>query len=393
MARRPPSRPILIAGGGIAGLSAAIALAQAGRRVTLFERERRFTTAGAGIQLGPNATRRLMRWGVWERIAAKVVLPEAIYMGDGLTGRALASVPLGDHVRERYGAPYALLHRSDLQAGLMAAARAERRVTLKAGSQIVSFRRQDGGIAARPDSGRAIAGDALLCADGLWSALRGSISPGAEPVFSGRTAWRSLIPVAGLPREWRRPAVHLWMAPDAHLVHYPVSGGQFVNVVAVIEDERATPGWNISGDADDLLAAFAQWHRPLRDRLLARAPGWRRWALFTLPGPVRWTKGSAALMGDAAHPVLPFLAQGAALAIEDADMLARVIAESDSGMAVALARYEVARRDRAARVQRASANMGRTYHLSGPARAARNVVLRLAPPSRLLSRLDWLYCV
>lgn len=388
---RPPALPILISGGGIAGLTAAIALARAGRSVRLFEREAKPAAAGAGIQLGPNATRRLQSLGVWPCLEAKTVVPDAIHIGDGLTGASLARTPLGEEAHARFGGPYVTLHRADLHAGLMKTAGADKRISIKTGAAIESFREESGGVRALPARGREIRGAALIGADGLWSQLRGQVAPGAQPQFSGRSAWRSLIPAKSLPEEWTRASVHLWLGPDAHLVHYPVQGGRHVNVVAVIEEARTEPGWNLPGDAGRLLDAFARWDRRLRDGLLAAAPSWRRWSLFRMPPLPLWSRGRVALMGDAAHPVLPFLAQGAALAIEDAVALASAVGYGGDDMTAALARFEAVQRPRAAKLQRESARMGRIYHFSGPAKLARNLALRASPPGRLLARFDWLY--
>ena len=381
---------VLIAGGGIGGLAAAIALGQRSIESEVLERSRFTEETGAGIQLGPNATRALAALGVLEAISARAFLPDAIAIYDGLTGRKLTSVPLGTRAENRYGAPYLTLHRADLHAGLRAAAESLAPVTLRPSFDVSAADTQGSDVLVRSTEGSEAKGVALVGADGLWSTLRPLIAPAASLRFTGATAWRTLLPRAELPAPFNASEVGLWLGPRAHLVHYPVRGGSDLNVVAVIEGGAALQGWNQTGSAETLLAAFTRWTKDSKS-LLERATSWRSWSLYRLTGLRRFCEGRIALVGDAAHPVLPYLAQGVALAIEDAVTLADTIAACPGDPALAFPRYETLRWPRTSRVQRLSRRFGRIYHLGGPLRLARNLVLERRSGEAALSDFDWLY--
>jgi salicylate hydroxylase len=237
---------------------------------------------------------------------------------------------------------------------------------------------------------------ALIGADGIWSAVRHHLLPEMQPRFSGLIAWRGTLDTTQLPREFTSRRVQLWMGPNAHLVAYPISGARQINVVAVVPGEWNRPGWSEPGDANEIKSAFvaAGWHAIPR-MLISAVDGWRKWALFTVPGGSQWTDGTVALLGDAAHAMLPFAAQGAAMAIEDAAVLAKCIAErqneGSTALAAALQRYERLRRPRVIKVQRSARQAGRIYHLAGPLALARNLVIKAIGPKRMLSRQNWIY--
>jgi salicylate hydroxylase len=380
----------LIAGGGIGGLAASIALARQGMTCEILERSHFAEETGAGIQLGPNATRALRALGALEAIGGYAFRPEGIVIHDGITGRKLTAMPLGAAVEERYGAPYLTLRRADLHAGLRAALASETGAALRTGFDVSAIDTQGGGVVARGSDGSEAKGACLIGADGIWSALRPRISPGANLHFAGATAWRTQIPRATLPARFAEPVVGLWIGPRAHLVHYPVGGGGDLNVVAVTMGGSGRQGWSEPGDAVSLLASFASWTGEAKS-LLERADAWRGWSLYRVDGLERWSAGPLTLLGDAAHPVLPYLAQGAALAIEDGLALAACLASTPDDPASAFRRYEDLRRPRAARVQRASQNFGFLYHLGGPFAAARNFILARRREKAALRRFDWLY--
>jgi 3-hydroxybenzoate 6-monooxygenase len=387
-------RPVLIAGGGIGGLSAAIALGRAGCEATVLERAALVEDSGAGIQLGPNATRILRALGVLDAIQPSSFRPEAIWLFDGKTGRRLAAVPLGDHAETRYGAPYLTLHRADLHAGLRAAADAAASVSLTsgfdvAGVEISGAEGKDGVTVANIDR-TTLDGGSLAGADGLWSTVRKLVAPEATLRFSGATAYRALLPRENLPDPFRAPVVGLWLGPQAHLVHYPVRAGTALNVVAVVDGGHENQGWNQAADLTALGAGFTRWCNESKS-LIDLAPGWRSWSLFSLAPLPRWSRGPVTLLGDAAHPVLPYLAQGAALAIEDAAALARCHTEHPDDAAAAFRAYEAARYARSARLQATARRFGRIYHLSGAARLARNFALRARRGETALRQFDWLY--
>lgn len=387
---RPSRRTrVLIAGGGIGGLSTAIALARRGIDATLLERSDFAEESGAGIQLGPNATRALRALGVLEAIEALSFRPEELILYDGLSGGKLASMPLGGAIEERYGAPYLTLHRADLHAGLLACARKLAAVELREGFAVTEVDALADGVVAKSSDGAETDGSCLIGADGLWSDVRGLVALQARLRFAGATAWRALLPRNGLASPFDAPHVGLWLGPRAHLVHYPVRGGKELNVVAVVEGGEAKQGWNRRAQAADL-AAFAGWASPARE-LLGAIASWRCWSLYRLPKLRSWTRGRMALLGDAAHPVLPYLAQGAALAIEDAVTLASCLEACPGDASLALSRYESLRHQRTASVQAQASRFGHLYHFRGLLAHARNVVLSRRSPDGLLAGFDWLY--
>ncbi len=381
---------ILIAGGGIGGLSLAIALARQGRETHVLERSDVFSEAGAGIQLGPNATRILQGWDVMQALQPDLVTPESLSVFDGLNGIRLATVPLGATASEIYGAPYCVIHRADLQKGLLATARSHPQIRITTGFELTRYVSTSEGVSVHAATGDVVRGQALVAADGITSRVRKQLNPDARLQFSGKTAWRTLLEPNAVPSLGPQPRSGLWLAPNAHLVHYPVRAGTAINIVAVIEDRWSRKGWNTRADAAELLPHYQTWAQPARVALRA-ASTWRKWALFELPPLARWSDGNVALLGDAAHPMLPFLAQGGVMAIEDAATLARELTRADTTVAAAFRRYEALRKARATRVQRASKQNGRIYHLSGAGRWGRNLVLRSRKPEALLRRLDWLY--
>lgn len=390
MTRPWPQSRVLILGGGIGGLTTGIALAKHGMSATLLERSNFADETGAGIQLGPNATRALRELGALEAIQATAFRPEAISLFDGASGGRLTSMPLGNQVEERYGAPYLTLHRADLHASLLAACQRHGSVELRESFSVTVVQPLADRVVAAAADGTEVEGSSLIAADGVWSSLRQRIAPDARLRFAGATAWRALLPREQVPHPFDAPVVGLWLGPRAHLVHYPVRGGKEVNIVAVVEGGSAEPGWNRHAEAASLLTAFRRWAEPARS-LLEMVESWRCWSLYRLRPLLHWTEGRMALLGDAAHPVLPYLAQGAALAIEDAVTLAASFATCRGDALLAFPRYEALRRERAARVQRQSARFGRLYHLRGPAASARNFVLKHRRAEALLRDFDWLY--
>lgn len=406
------SAPIIIAGAGIGGLTAALALAAAGFRVNIFEREPKLDEIGAGIQLSPNASRALLNLGLADRLRPHIVAPSEIRIETG-AGDALARIPIGDFAEGRYGAPYWVIHRADLQSVLLDAVRARPEISLALNAEIDEFSNTADSITARgwrdrtdfsnyePTDGHAFEtqGLALIGADGLGSIMRhrifkpSSILADTDPRYSGRTAWRASVSSADIAPALREPIVRLWLGPRAHLVLYPIRGGTATNIVAITGDNRSRPGWaDPNGEAEEVLVHFPKndWSQATRD-LLAVPDLWSRWPLFDRPPIRQWCSGAATLLGDAAHPMLPFLAQGAAMAIEDAAVLADCLRAGPNDVARALRRYERRRQPRTARVQRAARRNNLIYHLGGPAAAVRNYILRKKSGRPLLARFDWLY--
>jgi salicylate hydroxylase len=389
------ARHVIVAGAGIAGLTAALALARAGLRVTVLEQAARLEDAGAGIQLSPNATRVLIALGLRERLMPSVMMPQAIRVMAGGSGREIVRIPLGAEAERRYGAPYWTIHRGDLQAALAAAANAEQDVEIKLGARAEDFAAHVNGVTVQCRRGAQALderGIALIGADGIWSNIATQLRRQRNPRFAHRTAWRALIPAEMAPAEFREPLVHLWLGLDAHLVHYPVKGGRLINIVAIVHDEWNKTGWSAAGDRTEILRHFARWSWAENARSLIALPDrWLKWALYDRKAAFHGGAGPVTLIGDAAHPTLPFLAQGAALAIEDGAVLADMLAKYRDDPADALRAYEGARRLRTARAQQAARRQGRIYSRSGPEALIRNLGMRLMGGERLLRRYDWLY--
>lgn len=392
-------RTIIVAGAGIGGLTAALSLAAKGFRVIVLEKAERLEEAGAGLQLSPNASRILIDLGLKSRLTPRAVTPEAVNIMSARAGGEIARLPLGEAASLRAGAPYWVMHRADLQGALQAAVNDHPDIDLRLGCQFEDVATHAKGLTVvqrRGDIRQQELAAALVGADGIWSAVRNHLFPQVQPQFSGLIAWRGTLDATSLPREYTAPRVQLWMGPDAHLVAYPISAARQINVVAIVPGTWNRPGWSAPGDANELKNAFASQRWPSSARMLLGAvDGWRRWALFTLPDLGEWTDGAIALLGDAAHAMLPFAAQGAGMAIEDAAVLAKALSESPSGNPAdvpgALKRYGRQRRNRVMRVQRAARQQGHIYHLTGPLALARDLAIRAMGPERMLARQNWIY--
>jgi salicylate hydroxylase len=400
--RRRDGVKVAVGGGGIGGLAASLLLSRAGLEVTLIEKRPRLEEEGAGLQLSPNASRILIEAGLGPALLRNATAPACVRMRRAGDGREIATVPLGDHAGQRYGAPYLVIHRADLAGALDEAVRREERVTLELGCEALSASSNGegvtlalaraGGVEERLDA------SALVVADGVWGRLNAS----GPPRFSGFTAWRGLAPAGAVPAFARDQEVGLWLGPRAHLVHYPIRGGDKINIVAVVEDRDPQEGWSRPAEPERLAASFAGFSGTARV-LISCVPQWRIWSLFDREPLRRWGEGPITLLGDAAHPMLPFLAQGAAMAIEDAATLAAELApiaasrpsasRSDIADAITMAfgRYEEARMARTARVQREARRNALAYHAVWPISAARNLILSASSNESLLARYDWLY--
>lgn len=382
----------MIAGAGIGGLTAALALARHGFRVVVFERNERLEETGAGIQLSPNASRVLIALGLGSALDRDAVAPRAIRIMRA-NGREVVQIPLGPAIERRFGAPYWVVHRADLQAALLKAVSVRPEIALRLGMQLGDLTVRSDRIAVNGQGAGGETNDqgmALIGADGVWSNVRRALGDETPPRFSGRTAWRAVVPIEQAPAAFREPATHLWMGRNAHLVHYPVKAGRVLNLVAIVHDTFQDAGWSTRGERQALLERFRHWCEPART-LLALPDTWLKWALFDRAPAQRWGTGPVTLLGDAAHPMLPFLAQGAAMAIEDAAVLAACLARGDGRAAAALRSYEGLRFARTARVQREARRNDVVYHLGGPFALARDLVLRTIGGERLLMRYDWLY--
>lgn len=382
---KPAARSAVIVGGGIGGLACALALRRAGLAVQVLERAKKLREVGAGLQLTPNATRILRDFGLLERLEAVAVAPRALEVRDGRSGAVITRAEYAP-ASGRYGAPFLVVHRADLQ-GLLADAALEAGCAIALGAELASVEPAFGSVRAVVSQGDdliAHGADILVGADGVRSAVRAHLGPSAPPVFARRVAYRATINV---PEDFP-PEVRLYLGRDAHLVAYPVKGGATLNLVAIVKQVKPVDRWNAPGDRAEVHAAFAGWNAQVR-QMLDSAPHFLCWGLYDIDPLPRWSSGRVTLLGDAAHAMLPFLAQGAAQAIEDAAALAGALA-GHSDAATALRDYEAGRLARTSRIQREARRNGLIYHLSGAPRFARDLVLRRQGPA-LLDRYGWIY--
>lgn len=382
---------ILIAGAGIGGLAAAVALARRGIAVTVFEKRTGFGETGAGLQLTPNSGRILDALDLALPLRRVSVGSHGLMIRRWRSGAPLLEMPSDP---QRAPTPFRLLKRNDLHTVLLDAARAMPNIRLIVGRGLHEASQDEDGVtvtlAGQGGQRETLTGLGLIGADGLWSRVRDLGGDASPPVFTGYEAWRALAPGQG--RDKARVTLHL--GPGRHAVHYPVAGGRETNLVVIRQAKEAREGWSRDGDAAVLTAHLSGAAQELRD-LAAAAQGWQVWSLFDRR-PAAMSRGRIALLGDAAHPVLPFLAQGASLAIEDAAVLARLLAErlaqdGAAGVAPAMAAYARARTARVARVQEASRANGRSYHFGWPASLARDFALKRLGPDGLRKRYGWLY--
>ncbi len=379
------TQDIAMIGAGIGGLAAAIALAQKGAQVTVYEQASALGEVGAGLQISPNGVAVLEALGLREAAAPLANAPEAVVLRD-YRGAQVARLPLGAAATHRYGRPYWQFHRADLLATLEAGARA-RGVKLVFGARLKKA--DAGGLIF--ENGARIAPSCVIGADGVRSTLREQVFQGRPVEFTGQVAWRGLVPAARLPGGLFENAAQVFMGKGRHLVAYPLRGGSMINFVAVEERQAwADEGWNIPDDAQNLRQAFAGFASPVR-QLLDAVEETFLWGLFAHPVLPKWTEGNIALLGDACHPMLPFLAQGAVMGLEDAYVLAQCLA-AGADVASGLQAYEMARKTRCSRVQKGAARNAWSYHLRQPLfRGAAHKALSILPGAALLKPFDWLY--
>lgn len=387
---------VLIAGGGIGGLAAALACSRAGWDVRLFERSPVFSEIGAGIQMGPNVVRVLHDWGLAAGLDAVAAFPEHLQVRQAVGGTELAVLTLGQRMRQRYGAPYATIHRADLHQLLLGALQQRDAIWLNTEKTVMGFAETTEAVCVRLEDGLEVEGDVLIGADGLWSRMRAQLLGDGAPRVTGHLAYRALVSQASLPQALRSQQVTVWLGPQLHVVQYPVRRGEWLNVVAIVHGhvQGGLEDWDHGGNAADLQTALAGACTPLR-ALIEAVADWRLWVLCDRPplgGAEQMACGRVALLGDAAHPMRPYLAQGAGMAIEDAAALGRELAQAEEGVmdpATLLRRYALNRWERNARVQARSLRNGELFHMDGLLGRGRDAALRLLG-ERLLDQ-PWLY--
>jgi salicylate hydroxylase len=383
---------VIIAGAGIGGLSAALALARKGASVTICDSASVLKEAGAGLQLSANACKALFSLGLEQQVRAIGFYPVAAEVRRASDEALMLYNPLGAEAEDKYGAPYLQVHRSDLQGVLLDACLSTKNITLRLGARAVWARTEEGEAVLDLESGEVLAGDIVIGADGVRSRIREALFGPESPVFTGQVAWRGVVEASRLPGGLIPPKAMVWTGGERHFVHYYVSGGRLVNFIGVVERDWRKEGWTEPGAPSELFADFEGWPEPV-EALCRAVEAPFRWALFGRPSYRRWSVGRITLLGDACHPMLPFLAQGAAMAIEDAVVLADRLHRLVDPV-LALKAYEAARITRTAKVQAWSRRNAKLFHLPSPAAglvfgAAKLVDgLRGHEPG---DRLDWLY--
>jgi salicylate hydroxylase len=380
-----PAMDIVIVGGGIAGLASALALADRRRRISIFERSATIEEHGAGVQLGPNALHALRSLGVWDRLFPKLFAPAGLQIMDALTGETIRRFCLGPRFEARFGAPHTVVHRHDLIAALRDAVLACSNVEFFTGRRVTGLDWKDDAPRLALADGELIRAAAVIGADGIRSAIRQSLFADGSPATHGCVIYRALVPrvtAPSLPSD-----VVLWLYPGGHVVHYPVTGGQQINLVAVITGEIS--GADGKCPSAEVLDRFPAMSADLR-YVLGLSPGWTRWTAADRPPAKLWGQAGVTLIGDAAHPMLPYLAQGAAAALVDAETLGRCAA-AETDFVTALRRYELLRKSHTSRLQLRSRRQGDLYHCAGWQARLRNKALAMLPESLFFSRIAWIY--
>jgi len=382
-------KEILVAGGGIGGLAAALALALKGRRVRVLEKAPEFGEIGYGIQMGPNVSRMLDRLGVLEAIESHAFFPDALIFADALDNREITRIAVGRFFRQRYGYRYFVVHRRDLHGEILKACRARGEIALETSRGLTAFEQRGDTVLARCEGGETYEGAALVGADGLRSVARQAVIGDGAPRVAGHFVYRGVVPMEQIVDRSRADAMTIWGGPDLHLVQYRLRGGTVMNNVATIVSRRFRRGEKDAGAPDELEEMFAHAHPHVRD-MLRYVSRERHWVLHDRDPATNWSNGRVTLLGDAAHPTLQYLAQGAQMAIEDAVVLAEEVTAARESFEAAFTAYQDKRMNRAARVVLSSRFFGEVLHVDGGARELRNELLRKREPESH-AEFDWLY--
>ena len=384
------TKPVLIAGGGIGGLAVALGLAHKGIRSILLEKASALGEIGAGIQLGPNAFHAFDYLGVGEAARNMAVYIDQLRLMDALSAEEITHIDLGDSFRARFGNPYAVVHRGDLHGVFLRACQNHELVELRVSSEVVGYEQDGSSVTARLGNGERITGRLLIGADGLWSNIRKQVTADGPPRVSGHTTYRSVIPTEQMPEDLRWNAATLWAGPKCHIVHYPLSGWKVFNLVVTYHNDAPEPVAGKAVSEDEVMKGFTHVHERAQS-IIRHGTNWKLWVLCDREPTERWIDGRVALLGDAAHPMLQYFAQGACQAMEDAVCLSHMLANHDDH-AMALEAYRVRRFPRTARVQLMSRAIGEhVYHPSGDHARVRNAVMGAKSQDEWCDDIAWLY--
>ncbi|SMH36929.1 3-hydroxybenzoate 6-monooxygenase [Azospirillum agricola] len=388
-----PDRPILIAGGGIGGLAAALGLARKGFRSIVLEQAPELGEIGAGIQIGPNAFHAFDYLGVGDAARAKAVYIDHLVLMDAVRDERVAAIPLDEPFRQRFKNPYAVVHRADLHMVLLDACRASDLIELRTSSSVERYEQDGASVTVTLGNGGRLTGSALIGADGLRSKVRAQVVGDAQPRVSGHTTFRSVIPTEQMPEDLRWNAATLWAGPKCHIVHYPLKGGKVFNLVVTCHNDAAEAVAGVPVTKDVVYKGFEH----IADRpkqIIERGENWKLWVLCDRDPTPNWIDGRVVLLGDAAHPMLQYLAQGACMALEDAVNLSHHMAEAGGNLEIAFPAYNRDRFARTGRVQLNSRLMGEyVYHPAGGQAALRNAILGHSTREQHYDRVAWLYGV
>jgi 3-hydroxybenzoate 6-monooxygenase len=380
----------VVAGGGIGGLAAAYVLGRQGHEVTVLEQAAAFGEIGAGIQLGPNIFRMFELLGLTAAVDKVVFFPAGLGMNDVRTGEQVIRVPLGDVAIAAYGYPYGVIYRADLHDVFLEACKAQATVKLRSSAKVEGYTQDGEGVTVTLAGGETLRADALIGADGLWSRVRQEVVGDGKPRVSGHIAYRAVLQREQVPAHLWSDDVLLWGGEKTHLVHYPLRRGELFNLVAVFHSNKYDEGWNTFGDTAELTERFAQAVPQVRE-LLEKIETWKMWVLCDREPVKNWTDGRVTLLGDAAHPMLQYLAQGAGQAIEDAVVLGEALKHTRNDVAIAFQKYQKARYLRTGRVQLTARFYGDIYHASGVARELRNRMFQSGEEAAGFAGLAWMY--
>lgn len=382
-------QPILIAGGGIGGFAAALALAKQGFKVQVFEQAPEIGEIGAGIQLGPNAFHAFDALGIGEIARSKAVYTDYMVMHDAIDEYQVGKIPTDEKFRERFGNPYAVIHRADIHGSLVEGAKQYGNLEIITNCHIQKVDQDDAGVTITDQNGKQYHGQALIGADGVKSVVRDTYV-GDPALVTGHVVYRAVVPESEFPEDLKWNAASIWVGPNCHLVHYPLRGGKEYNVVVTFHS-REKEQWGVTDGSKEEVLSYFQGICPKARQLIELPKSWRRWATADREPIETWTFGRVTLLGDAAHPTTQYMAQGACMAMEDAVTLGEALRVTDHDILKAFDIYQKARVARTARIVLSSREMGKIYHAKGVQRLVRNDLWRGRPTERFYDAMEWLY--